>query len=118
MRVSKLLFALMLAAGAASVAFGPATAEEKKKAAPGGSTAEINAQDCKVSPPGEKGKKMAAPKPGEAVPCGEVGASEGKAKVVSKEKDRAAVKEEVKKGARTSTGVGGPGDTGAGGAPK
>ncbi len=108
MKVSKLLFALMLAAGATSVAFGPAMAEEKKTV--GSSTAEINAQDCKVAPPGDKSKKLKAPKAGEATPCGEVAAGEGKAKAVTKDKTRKEVSADAKKAAKE-------GATKAGGGP-
>lgn len=109
MRVSKLLFALMLAAGATSVAFGPAMAEEKKKAAPGGSTAEINAQDCKVAPPGDKSKPREKVAAGSAQPCGEVAAGEGKAKPVSKDKTRKEVAKDAKAAAKEGATKGGGG---------
>ena len=100
MKVSKLLFALMLAAGATSVAFGPATAEEKKKATVGSSTAEINAQDCVTAGPGDTSKRREKVAPGTATKGGELAPEDCKAKPVTKDKSRAQVKTETKAAAK------------------
>ena len=116
---SKLLFALMMAAGAASLAFGPVAAEEKKKVSPGSSTAEINRQDCVVASPGDKSKKREKVAAGTAQPGGEIAPEDCKAKPVTKEKTRPQVKHELKKSGKVDQGVGGPaGDSSGGDAPK
>jgi hypothetical protein len=108
-KVSKLLFALMLAAGATSVAFGPATAEEKKKASPGGSTAEINAQDCKTAGPGDKNKPREKVAAGTAQPGGEIAPEDCKAKPVVKDKTRKEVSTDAKAAAKAGATKGGGG---------
>ena len=94
--MSKLLFALMLAAGATSLAVG-VQAEEKKKVSPGSSTAEINRADCTPAGPGDKSKKREKVAPGTAQPGGEIAPEDCKAKPAGKsDKSRAQVKQDAK----------------------
>jgi len=94
--MSKLLIALMLAAGATSLAVGPVVAADKETRSYG----QVNPADCKAAPPGAKDKAREKVAAGTATFTGQVDPADCKAEAATSKKSRAEVKKETKAAAR------------------
>jgi hypothetical protein len=89
--MSRMLVAMMLAAGATTIAFTPAVAADKAR-----THGETTPADCKAAAPGDKDKAM-KPAPGASVAAGgQVAQADCKAVGTKSSKSRAEVKKETK----------------------